>query len=273
MPNLQRNLQRYNDSEHGERVLSGEHPTGKRRPTLHDTQLSGHGHHVALLLRILGTPGRCVNAPATVRRSEQPRWLTPASRTPVPRQQARVVTDDDATVVHRAKHDAPASLLLPQRATAVSPLVVALSCVAESDAILWYLAEGTPYLPEVKLERARVLQWMFFERYSHEPYVATPRFILKHLPKDSPPTQRTPGVPRTGAGCSRRNERSPRSTSVFRGQALFDRACRSLCLHTRGTRGAAGSCAFSECERLDRQSGRPTRIRSAFTQAGVAVGR
>ena len=60
------------------------------------------------------------------------------------------------------------------------------TCLAESDAILWYLADGTPYLPTDKLERAQVLQWMFFEQYSHEPYVATPRFILKHLPEDSP---------------------------------------------------------------------------------------
>lgn len=60
------------------------------------------------------------------------------------------------------------------------------TCLAESNAILWYLAEGTPYLPSGKLKRAQVLQWMFFEQYSHEPYVATPRFILKHLPADSP---------------------------------------------------------------------------------------
>ena len=60
------------------------------------------------------------------------------------------------------------------------------TCLAESDAILWYLAEGTPFVPESRLERAQVLQWMFFEQYSHEPYVATPRFILKHLPPDSP---------------------------------------------------------------------------------------
>src|SRR5918997_133278 len=39
----------------------------------------------------------------------------------------------------------------------------------ESGAILFYLAEGTPFLPEGRLERARVLQWMFFEQYSHEP--------------------------------------------------------------------------------------------------------
>lgn len=60
------------------------------------------------------------------------------------------------------------------------------TCIAESNAILWYLAEGTPLLPEDRLARAKVLQWMFFEQYSHEPYVATPRFILKHLPADSP---------------------------------------------------------------------------------------
>ncbi|MEP7242969.1 MAG: glutathione S-transferase family protein [Gammaproteobacteria bacterium] len=58
--------------------------------------------------------------------------------------------------------------------------------LAESDAILWYLAEGTPFIPADRLGRAQVLQWMFFEQYSHEPYVATPRFIVRHLPADSP---------------------------------------------------------------------------------------
>jgi glutathione S-transferase len=41
----------------------------------------------------------------------------------------------------------------------------------ESNAILNYLAEGTAFLPREKLERARVLQWQFFEQYSHEPYM------------------------------------------------------------------------------------------------------
>jgi glutathione S-transferase len=58
--------------------------------------------------------------------------------------------------------------------------------LAESDAILWYLAEGTPLVPVDRLRRAQVLQWMFFEQYSHEPFVATPRFIMKHLPASSP---------------------------------------------------------------------------------------
>lgn len=51
----------------------------------------------------------------------------------------------------------------------------------ESNAILWYLAEGTPFIPGDKLARAQVLQWMFFEQYSHEPYIATSRFWLHIL--------------------------------------------------------------------------------------------
>ncbi|MGC1460050.1 MAG: glutathione S-transferase family protein [Steroidobacteraceae bacterium] len=58
--------------------------------------------------------------------------------------------------------------------------------LAESNAILFYLADGTVFLPQERMERAQVLQWMFFEQYSHEPYVAVPRFILKHLPQNSP---------------------------------------------------------------------------------------
>lgn len=46
------------------------------------------------------------------------------------------------------------------------------TALAESNAILFYLAEGTRYLPEDRLQRARVLQWLFFEQYSHEPHVA-----------------------------------------------------------------------------------------------------
>ena len=50
------------------------------------------------------------------------------------------------------------------------------SCLAESNAIQFYLAEGTDLLPDDRLERARVLQWMFFEQYSHEPYIAVVRY-------------------------------------------------------------------------------------------------
>ena len=57
--------------------------------------------------------------------------------------------------------------------------VLELDCgarLAESNAILCYLAEGTPFLPDGRLERARALQWLFFEQYSHEPFIATLRF-------------------------------------------------------------------------------------------------
>jgi glutathione S-transferase len=47
--------------------------------------------------------------------------------------------------------------------------------LAESNAILCYFAEGTPYLPADRLERARVMQWLFYEQYSHEPYIAVMR--------------------------------------------------------------------------------------------------
>jgi len=50
--------------------------------------------------------------------------------------------------------------------------------LAESDAILYYLAEGTPFVPSDRLDRARVLQWMFFEQYNHEPNIATVRFWM-----------------------------------------------------------------------------------------------
>jgi glutathione S-transferase len=49
----------------------------------------------------------------------------------------------------------------------------------ESGAILWFLTEGTAFLPHDPYLRAQVLRWMFFEQYSHEPYIATVRFWLR----------------------------------------------------------------------------------------------
>lgn len=56
----------------------------------------------------------------------------------------------------------------------------------ESNAILFYLAENTQYIPSDRFERAQMLQWMFFEQYSHEPYIAVARFIKLFLPSDHP---------------------------------------------------------------------------------------
>ena len=50
----------------------------------------------------------------------------------------------------------------------------------ESNAILYYLARGSDYFPQDRLDRAHVLRWMFFEQYAHEPYLAVARSIYKY---------------------------------------------------------------------------------------------
>lgn len=57
--------------------------------------------------------------------------------------------------------------------------------LAESNAILYFLANGSEFFGGDVYARAEVLQWMFFEQYSHEPFIATSRFIVKYL--GSPP--------------------------------------------------------------------------------------
>ena len=52
--------------------------------------------------------------------------------------------------------------------------------LGESGAILWYLGEGTRFVPEDRYDRAQVLQWMFFEQYDHEPAIAVARFWLAY---------------------------------------------------------------------------------------------
>ncbi len=58
--------------------------------------------------------------------------------------------------------------------------------LAESNAILWYFADGSRYLPDDLYERAQVLQWMFFEQYKHEPAIAVLRFWVS-ISDDPPP--------------------------------------------------------------------------------------
>lgn len=52
--------------------------------------------------------------------------------------------------------------------------------LSESNAMLLHLSEGTPWLPDDPYDRAQVYQWLFFEQYSHEPYVAVARFIVQY---------------------------------------------------------------------------------------------
>jgi glutathione S-transferase len=108
---------------------------------LHDSLVSGNGYKVRLLLAQLGVLFERIEydlAGGETRTPEFLRKVNPNGRIPV------LETEDGR--------------FLP-----------------ESGAILFFLADGTPYLPNGRFERARVLQWMFFEQYSHEPNVAVPR--------------------------------------------------------------------------------------------------
>jgi glutathione S-transferase len=55
------------------------------------------------------------------------------------------------------------------------------TCLWESNAILNFLADGSEFLPSEPRLRTQVLQWQFFEQYSHEPYIAVARFIQLYL--------------------------------------------------------------------------------------------
>ena len=71
--------------------------------------------------------------------------------------------------------------------------------LGESNAILWYFGDGTQYVPEDPYERAQVLQWQFFEQYSHEPSIAVARFLIacSELPREQY-AARLPGLMKAG---------------------------------------------------------------------------
>jgi glutathione S-transferase len=112
---------------------------------LHDNLSSGNGYKARLLLAQLGVPFERVEYDIDAGETRTPEFLrmNPNGRVPV------LELEDGR--------------FLP-----------------ESDAILFYLAEGTPFLPEDRFGRAQVLSWMLFEQYSHEPNIATPRFWITH---------------------------------------------------------------------------------------------
>lgn len=55
--------------------------------------------------------------------------------------------------------------------------------LAESNAILFYLSQGTDFFPNNTQEQSKVMQWLFFEQYSHEPYIATSRYWISIIGK------------------------------------------------------------------------------------------
>lgn len=110
---------------------------------LYDYLPSGNGYKVRLLLHMLGRPFELIERDIMKGETRTPEYLTKNANGRIP-----LLELEDGT-------------FLP-----------------ESNAILFYLAEGTPFLPEGRLGRAQVLQWMFFEQYTHEPNIAVVRFWI-----------------------------------------------------------------------------------------------
>jgi glutathione S-transferase len=86
--------------------------------------------------------------------------------------------------------------------------------LAESNAILAYLARSTKFLPDDRKTFGLIFQWMFFEQYSHEPFIATSRFWLHHKP-DSPETTALLASKRDGGWAALRVMESHLATNDF----------------------------------------------------------
>ncbi len=120
-------------------------------PTVHGYSSSGNCHKVRLLLEQLGRAYAWIEVDSSRGQTRTPAFLAknPNGRVPM-------IEFDDGRIL------------------------------VESNAIMWYLAEGSALLPADPWQRAQALSWMFFEQYSHEPYIAVARFIRGWTPLDSP---------------------------------------------------------------------------------------
>jgi glutathione S-transferase len=145
---------------------------------LYNVAYSGNSYKVRLLLHQLGIPCTIVEVDIVKGESRTPEFLkiNPNGRTPV--------LDDNGFVL------------------------------AESNAILAYLARSTRFLPEDRRQWALVFQWMFFEQYSHEPYIATSRFLLQHRP-DTPERAAALAVRRDGGWAALRVMEGHLATNDF----------------------------------------------------------
>ena len=114
--------------------------------TMHGMAISGNCYKLRLLFEQLGLPHRWVEVDSVHGETRTPEFLAknPNGRVPV------LELEDGRTL-------------------------------SESNAILCYLADDTPFLPADRWQRAKVMQWLFFEQYSHEPYLAVARFIQFYL--------------------------------------------------------------------------------------------
>ena len=125
---------------------------------LYDNHLSGNGYKPRLLLAHLGRAYERIEVDILKGESRTPEFLArnPNGRIPV-------LELDDRT------------------------------CLAESNAILFHLAENSRFLPAEAVPRALTLQWMFFEQYSHEPCIAVARHWIQHVEMTPAQAAQLPG--------------------------------------------------------------------------------
>jgi glutathione S-transferase len=90
--------------------------------------------------------------------------------------------------------------------------------LAESNAIILHLAEGSPLIPADAYDRARMLQWLFWEQYSHEPYIAVARFQVKFTGR--PVADLEPRLVERGAAALARLEAALSGRSFLVGESL-----------------------------------------------------
>lgn len=114
--------------------------------TVYGDSQSGNCYKIKLLLSLMGRPHRWKHVDILAGQTREPKFLARNLNGKIP------------------------VLELPDGRT-----------LAESNAILYYLAQGSAWLPDDSFERAQVLQWQCFEQYSHEPYIAVARYIQHYL--------------------------------------------------------------------------------------------
>lgn len=90
--------------------------------------------------------------------------------------------------------------------------------LAQSNAIILYLAEGSDLIPADAYDRARMLEWMFWEQYSHEPYVAVARFQMHYLGKSA--AELEPKIIERGKGALKRLDEALAASSFLVGDAV-----------------------------------------------------
>ena len=141
--------------------------------------------------------------------------------------------------------------------------------LAESGAILWYFGEGTRFVPADPYDRAKVLQWMFFEQYDHEPAIAVVRFWLAYSGRPEAFKDRVDE--RTAAGYRALDalERGLEGRDWLVGDGIDARGHRAVRVHACRARGRVRARSLSRDRRVARPGGVGARSRHDRRLSGL----